>query len=73
MDHRTISEYGQSGLGTRRKSKKYLKGKASEMQLPEFDAGMGAGMNVYGNQKKKKIRPFSAPRHQGLRQKQNLR
>lgn len=44
MDHRTISEYGggASGLGTRRKSKKYLKGKASEMNLPDTD-----GMDQY--------------------------
>lgn len=43
MDHRTISEYGAgtSGLGTRRKSRRYLKGKASEMQLQDFDTGMG--------------------------------
>lgn len=78
MDHRTISEYGagNSNLGTRRKSKRYLKGKASEMQLPEFDTGMGPSMGFdQYNQKKKKIRPFSAPRHQGngLRQKANLR
>lgn len=43
MDHRTISEYGAgtSGLGTRRKSKRYLRGKASEMQLPDADMQYG--------------------------------
>ena len=74
MDQRTISEYGAgtAGLGTRRKSKRYLKSKASEMQFQEAE---GMGFDQYQNQKKKKIRPFSAPRHQGqsLRQKGNLR
>ena len=55
-DNRTISEYGVN-----KKSKRGLGSRASEVQFGD-QVGVEAPPKL-----KKKIRPFSAPRHQGLR------
>ena len=55
-DNRTISEFGG-----KRKSQRGLGTKGSEVQFGDH------GAMVAPPKLKKKIRPFSAPRHQGLR------
>lgn len=55
-DNRTISEFGG-----KKKSQRALGSKASEVQFGD-NGGVMAPPKL-----KKKIRPFSAPRHQGLR------
>ena len=58
-DKRTISDFGQ-----RKRSKKMLTSKASDSNFAGDHYGQIAPPKLGA---KKKIRPFSAPRHQGLR------
>lgn len=58
-DKRTISDFGK-----RKRSKKLLTSKASDSNFAGDQYGQLAPPRLGG---KKKIRPFSAPRHQSLR------
>ena len=58
-DNKTISEYG--AIGSKRKSRRGLNSKASESNFQ--------GVVRPPKLREKKQRPYSAPRHQGLRSK----